>query len=85
MTDAGAEARRPERRTRARREARRRRAGVVTASLLGGAIVFFAGLAVGRALEEAPRPGGTQTLVRTLLPGTAPPATRTVTVTSTVP
>ena len=88
MTDTRAEARRLERRTQTRREARRarrRRAGIATASLLGGAVLFFAGLAVGRALEEAPRPGGTQTLVRTLVPGTAPPATQTVTVTTSVP
>jgi hypothetical protein len=53
--------------------------------LLGAAAVFFAGLAIGRALEEAPRPGGTQTLVRTLVPGTVPPATQTVTVTTDAP
>jgi hypothetical protein len=44
------------------------------------ALVFVAGLALGRAIEEAPRPGGTQTLVRTLEPDTLPPVTRTVTV-----
>lgn len=83
-----AEARRAEGRTRARRDARRarrRRAGLVLATLLAGAILFFAGIAIGRALEEAPRPGGTQTLVRTLVPGTAPAATQTVTVTTTAP
>lgn len=46
------------------------------------AVVFFAGLAVGRALEEAPRPGGTQTRVRTIEPLTVPPTERTVTVTT---
>jgi hypothetical protein len=40
------------------------------------------GLAVGRALEEGPRPAGTITQVRTLTPLELPPATRTVTVTS---
>ena len=48
------------------------------------ALVFFAGLAVGRAVEESPEPGGSQTLVRTLAPGTLPPVTQTVTV-STAP
>ena len=66
------------------RERRGRRRGVRTwvARVVALGIVFFAGLAVGRALEEAPRPGGTQTLVRTLDPGTIPPATRTITVTT---
>ena len=44
------------------------------------AVVFFVGLVIGRALEDAPRPGGTQTLVRTLEPSTVGPAV-TVTVT----
>jgi hypothetical protein len=44
------------------------------------AAVFVAGVALGRAVEGAPRPGGTQTLVRTLEPDTLPPVTRTVTV-----
>jgi hypothetical protein len=48
-------------------------------------VVFFLGVALGRAVEDAPRPGGTQTLVRTLAPETLPPVTRTITVTSTVP
>jgi hypothetical protein len=45
------------------------------------ASVFFLGLSLGRALEDAPQPGGTQRLVRTLTPGTAEPAPSTVTVT----
>jgi hypothetical protein len=45
-------------------------------------LVFFAGLAVGRAVEDAPRPGGTQTVVRTLAPLTVEPQERTVTVTT---
>ena len=48
--------------------------------LLGG--VFFAGIAIGRALEQAPEPGGTQTRIRTLEPLTIPPRERTVTVTT---
>ena len=45
------------------------------------ALVFAAGIAVGRAVEETPRPGGTQTLLRTLEPLTVVPEERTVTVT----
>jgi hypothetical protein len=46
------------------------------------AVVFVAGLAVGRAVEDAPDPGGTQTIVRTLEPLTIEPRERTVTVTT---
>ena len=46
------------------------------------AAVFIAGLAIGRALEDAPSPGGTQTVVRTLEPLTIEPRERTVTVTT---
>jgi hypothetical protein len=53
------------------------------AGLIALAVVFFAGLAIGKALEQAPRPGGSQTIVQTLAPTTlAPPATVTVTVSS---
>lgn len=51
-------------------------------ALILGGLVFLAGIALGKALEQAPRPGGTQTNVRTLEPGTLAPATRTVTVTT---
>ena len=64
------------------RRGRRRGVGTWVAALAILGAVFFAGLAVGRAVEETPRPGGTQTLVRTLDPGTVPPQTRTVTVTT---
>jgi hypothetical protein len=43
-------------------------------------VVFLAGVAIGRAVEDAPRPGGTQTIVRTLEPRTVEPEERTVTV-----
>ena len=66
-------------RRRARRRRRRALVWVVRLVLLG--LAFFAGLAVGRAVEDAPAPGGTQTLVRTLEPVTIHPAPRTVTVT----
>jgi hypothetical protein len=46
------------------------------------ALVFVAGLAIGRALESAPEPGGTQTIVRTLEPLTVEPSERTITVTT---
>jgi hypothetical protein len=65
------------------RRARRRRAGRWLLAAAAAAVVFVAGLSLGRALEDAPRPGGTQTLVRTLEPETLPPITRTVTVTTT--
>ena len=46
------------------------------------AIVFVVGVAVGEALHDNPKPGGTQTLVRTLRPlPLAPAARETVTVT----
>jgi hypothetical protein len=50
-------------------------AGVLLALLLG--------VAVGRALEDGPSPGGTRTNVRTLEPQPLPPAPTTVTVTVT--
>ena len=74
-----------ERRERARRGARRPRRGRILRWLVAAtaaALVFVVGLSLGRALEDAPRPGGTQTRVRTLEPGTLPPVTRTVTVTT---
>lgn len=36
-------------------------------------VVFAAGLVIGRAVESAPEPGGTQSIVRTLEPLTVPP------------
>jgi len=74
------------RRERARRARRRRRlvlVWLVRLALLGTA--FFTGLAVGRAVEDAPEPGGTQTLVRTLVSATVQPEPRTVTVTAPSP
>jgi hypothetical protein len=59
-----------------------RRLGAWLLRLVVLALVFVAGLAVGRAVEDAPRPGGTQTLVRTLAPLTVEPQERTVTVTT---
>jgi hypothetical protein len=69
-------------RARARRRRRSRRVvGSIVALVLLG-VVFLAGLAIGKAVEQAPRPGGTQTVVRTLDPLTVEPEERTVTVTT---
>ena len=50
-------------------------------SLLALVAVFGLGLALGQALQDNPKPGGTQTVVRTLKPLPIPPARETVTVT----
>jgi hypothetical protein len=50
---------------------------------LGLVAVLLLGVSLGRALEDGPSPGGTQTSVRTLEPRPLPPAARTVTVTVT--
>jgi hypothetical protein len=50
--------------------------------LVGAIVVFAVGLALGKALNDNPQPGGQQTLVRTLRPlPLAPAARETVTVT----
>jgi hypothetical protein len=71
-------------RTRARGRRRERRGRVLAWGLrvVVLAVVFFAGLAIGKALEQAPNPGGTQTRLRTLEPQTIAPRDRTVTVTT---
>jgi hypothetical protein len=71
-------------RARARRSERRRRALVWAARLAVLGAVFLVGLAVGRAVEDTPRPGGTQTLERPLVPETLTPQ-ETVTVTVSKP
>ena len=55
------------------------------ALVLGSAcsLLLLLGISIGRALEDGPSPGGTQTNVRTLEPQPLPPAERTVTVTVT--
>ena len=70
----------PERR--ARRQQRRPLRGRLLA-LLGLVAALLLGVSIGRALEDGPSPGGTQTSVRTLKPQPLPPAARTVTVTVT--
>ena len=69
-------------RERRRRASPARRILVWILRLAVVAAVFLAGLAIGRALEDAPAPGGTQTIVRTLEPLTVEPSERTVTVTT---
>jgi hypothetical protein len=53
------------------------------AVVLGLVVTLLFGVSLGRALEDGPSPGGTQTNVRTLEPQPLPPAPRTVTVTVT--
>jgi len=84
VTELGPSGRR-ERARRERRRTRRRRAGFLAGGLALAIVVFFAGLSLGRALEEGPEPAAPQTLVRTLAPETLPPVTRTLTVTTTGP
>jgi hypothetical protein len=52
-------------------------------TLLGLVVLLLVGISIGRALEDGPSPGGTETKVRTLEPQPLPPAARTVTVTVT--
>jgi hypothetical protein len=82
VTALGPGATRARERKRARRGRWLRRAFLWLLGLILLAGVFFAGIAIGRALEQAPEPGGTQTRVRTLEPLTIPPRERTVTVTT---
>jgi hypothetical protein len=69
-------------RSRARRRRRLRRAATWILRLAVLVVVFGAGLVIGRAIEDAPRPGGTQTIVRTIEPLSVEPEERTVTVTT---
>ena len=42
-------------------------------------VTFLVGIALGEALHDNPKPGGTQTVVRTLSPLTLAPSTVTIT------
>ena len=54
--------------------------------VVGAAVVFAVGVSLGQALHDNSKPGGTQTLARTLQPlPLAPAAVKTVTVTVTAP
>jgi len=68
--------------TRRRRRTRTARWLLVAAT---GVVLFGVGVALGEALHDNPRPGGTRTFVRTLHPLSIPPAveTKTVTITAT--
>ena len=48
---------------------------------LAGVVLFGVGVALGEALHDNPRPGGTRTFVRTLHPLTVAPSVETKTVT----
>lgn len=52
-------------------------------AVVGLLAALLLGVSLGRALEDGPSPGGTQTSIRTLKPQPLPPAARTVTVTVT--
>jgi hypothetical protein len=84
-TDLGPTERAREReRTRSRRGRRRGRFFVWLVRLVAAALVFIAGLAVGRALESGGGTGGSNTSVRTLEVTTLTPQ-ETVTVTVSKP
>jgi hypothetical protein len=69
-----------------RRDRRRRRVQSWVLVGVGLLLAFTVGIAVGEALHDNPKPGGTQTLVRTLRPLPLEPAAgSTVTVTVTTP
>ncbi len=71
---------------RARRPPRRRRRGRWTLVFLALVLAFIVGIGLGEALHDNPKPGGTQTLVRTLHPlPLVPVAGNTVTVTVPTP
>ena len=73
--------------SRPRRPPPRRRLPPAPALAVAAAVAAFVlGIALGEALDDNPRPGGTQTIVRTLNPLPLPPAAReTVTVTTSTP
>ena len=71
-------------RAQARRGRTRRRALVWLVRLVAAAVLLFAGIAIGRALESAGASGGTTTSVRTLEVTTLTPQ-ETVTVTVSTP
>ena len=73
----------PEDRPRRPRARRRRQLWRPFLIGLGVLAALLVGISLGRALEDGPDPGGTQTNVRTLQPQPLPPAARTVTVTVT--
>ena len=77
----------PSRRQRPVRRSRRDAIGRVVLVAVGLALAFLLGIAFARTLDERPRGGRAETIVRTLtpLPQEAPGRTVTVTVTATTP
>ena len=75
--------RRADRRRPRRRSVWQSPVGRLALGLVAAAVLLLLGVSIGRALEDGPEPGGTQTSVRTLAPEQLPPAARTVTVTVT--
>jgi hypothetical protein len=77
----------PSRRDRDRDRRRRRRRPVVALAIKVAVLVvlFFAGLAIGRVLDDNPETDRPATFVRTLQPLELEPAPRTVTLTVTTP
>ena len=77
----------PHRRNPRARPSRRDRIGRVVLVAVGLALAFLLGVAFARTLDDRPKSGGAETIVRTLtpLPQDAPGRTVTVTVTATGP
>lgn len=77
----------PPRRTGRPRRSRRNTVGRAVLVAVGLALAFLFGVAFARTLDERPKSGGAETIVRTLtpLPQHAPGRTVTVTVTATSP
>lgn len=67
------------------RRSRRDAIGRVVLLVVGLALAFVVGMAFAKTLDERPKPGGTETIVRTLTPLPQGAPTRTVTVTVTSP
>jgi hypothetical protein len=72
------------RQNRARRTGRAKLVRLLLA-VLGLLVVFLLGMAFAETLDDRPKPGGTETIVRTLTPLPQEPPVRTVTVTVTSP
>ena len=75
---------RPRRQTRSPRS-RRDAVGRIVLLVIGFALVFVFGVAFSRTLDERPKPGKAETIVRTLTPLPQEAPARTVTVTVTAP
>ena len=75
--------RRAERRRPRRRSVWQSPLARVALGFVAAVFLLLVGVSVGRALEDGPEPGGTQTNVRTIEPEQLPPVARTVTVTVT--